>query len=86
MTGHERSIRNVLFVAACFTVVGNAVLTQSHGAVGAAWASGGALALGSCLAAVSVRRQLGFWPVNLSRTIAGPLVSFLRHGTYRSQI
>ena len=85
MTGHQKSIRNVLFVAASFAVVGNAVLIPSHGALGAALASGGALALGSCLAAVSVRRRLGFWPVALSRTIAGSLVSFLRAGNYRSQ-
>jgi O-antigen/teichoic acid export membrane protein len=80
MTGHERSIRNVLFVAAVFSVIGNIVLSKAYGALGVAWASGGALALGSCLAAVSVRRHLGFWPFPHSRAVIRDLVSALRPG------
>ena len=84
MTGHEKAIRNVLFIAAGFAVVGNAIFIRSHGAIGAAWASGGALALGSCLAAISVRRRLGFWPFPLSRTVVDDLLLFVRSGHYRS--
>jgi O-antigen/teichoic acid export membrane protein len=78
MTGHERSLRNVLFVAAVASIMGNAVLIKVYGASGAAWASGGALALGSCLAAVSVRRHLGFWPFPQWRTAIADLRLMLR--------
>jgi O-antigen/teichoic acid export membrane protein len=81
MTGHERSLRNVLLIAGLLSIIGNALLIKSHGVVGAAWASGGALALGSCLAAVSVRRHLGFWPFLQSRTAVQDLISVLRPGT-----
>jgi O-antigen/teichoic acid export membrane protein len=80
MTGHERNLRNVLFIAASFSIVGNAVLIESYGAVGAAWASGGALALGSCLAAISVRRHLGFWPFPHTRMAVRDLALVLRPG------
>jgi O-antigen/teichoic acid export membrane protein len=85
MTGHERSLRNVLFIAALFSIVGNAVLIESYGAVGAAWASGGALALGSCLATISVRRHLGFWPFPHTRMAIRDLVLVLRPGPQGSR-
>jgi O-antigen/teichoic acid export membrane protein len=85
MTGQETTIRNVLFVASCCIVLGNAVLSKSHGALGAAWASGGALAVGQCLAAVLVWRRLGFWSVPLSRDLVKDVVSFFRTGNFRSE-
>jgi O-antigen/teichoic acid export membrane protein len=80
MTGHERSIRNVLFVAAVCLVIGNTLLIKTYGALGAAWASGGALAVASCLAALSVRRHLGFWPLPQFPTVVRDLLSVLRSG------
>jgi hypothetical protein len=69
-------------IAALFSIFGNVLFIKSYGAVGAAWASGGALALGSCLAGLSVRRRLGFWPIPHSGTAVQDVISLLRPGIH----
>ncbi len=59
MSGHQRSMRNILLFTLLITLPLIAMLAKSHGGVGAAWAVSGGLVLQNSLALWAVYRRLG---------------------------
>ncbi len=60
MTGHERDYRNICIAGSIVSIVGGYVAIGAHGETGAAWISCGTLILVNALAAMAVRKRLGF--------------------------
>ncbi len=60
MSGHERDLRNVVFISGPMAMILALVLTPLYGVTGAATATAIALASQNLLAVVMVKRRLGF--------------------------
>ena len=59
LTGHERSAAGVYGVCVCVNIVANAVLIPQYGAMGAAFATAGSMALWNAWLRALVARKLG---------------------------
>jgi O-antigen/teichoic acid export membrane protein len=71
MTGHERDLRNIVFVSATANVLGNLVLVPALGMIGAAIATAGSLAFMNIGAYVAVRRRLRVDTLDYLKHLAG---------------
>ena len=60
MTGHERDYRNICVAGSVISVAGGYLAIGRFGETGAAWVTCGTLILVNALAAIQVRRRLGF--------------------------
>lgn len=65
MTGHERDMRNVVFLSCPIAIVLGFILTPLYGAIGAAIATSVALSSQNLLAVYMVKKRLGFNTLNL---------------------
>ncbi len=70
MTGHEKDMRNVVLFSGPLAIVLAFVLTKEFGLIGAAYATAISLATQNLLAAVMVKKRLGFNTLNIFRKIA----------------
>jgi O-antigen/teichoic acid export membrane protein len=60
MTGHERDYRDICVAGSVISIVGGYLAIERFGEAGAAWVTCGTLILVNALAALQVRRRLGF--------------------------
>lgn len=63
MSGHEKSLRNIIIISAVLNVILNVILVPSFGMVGAAIATTISLITMSLMCVASVRRSLGIWSI-----------------------
>lgn len=63
MSGHERSLRNLLVMSAVLNVLLNIILVPSYGMIGAATATAISLTVMSMMCISTVKRRLGIWSV-----------------------
>lgn len=63
MSGHERSLRNIIAVSAVLNVILNVILVPSFGMVGAAIATTISLISMSLMCVGSVRKRMGIWSI-----------------------
>lgn len=61
MSGHEKSLRNILVISAIMNVILNLILVPSFGLAGAATATAVSLSFSNFLCIASVKRHLGIW-------------------------
>jgi len=65
MTGHERDMRNVVFISGVFAVLLGAILIPIYGVLGAALTTSISLSTQNILAMLMIKKRLGFLTLNI---------------------
>ena len=63
MSGHERSLRNILAISAVLNLTLNFIMVPLFGMIGAAVATAISLSLMNLMCIASVKKKLGIWPL-----------------------
>ena len=63
MSGHEKTIRNVVLSTAAINVALSIILVQKYGVEGVAIATATSVVIWNAWMLISVKRYLGFWTI-----------------------